>query len=90
MSEPIAIERGVPLPARQMHLRPRASKYPFAQLEVGDSFAIPLSGERKNNLYVTSMRLTSAAASHRKRNPGWAFSIRTLPDEGVVRIWRVS
>lgn len=90
MSERIAIDKDVPLPPKRVDLKPRTAKYPFAQMEVGDSFSVPLTGERRNNGYVSATRLTSAAASHKKRNPGWNFAIRTLPEDSVVRIWRTA
>lgn len=73
----IPIEKGKPLPDY-----PRR-KYPFANMEVGDSFFVP-SGESairtKNNVRC------SAVAFGRRKN--WKFSVRN--DNGGVRVWRVA
>lgn len=90
MSEVFVIEKGVSIPPKRVDIRPRTTKYPFHVMQVGDSFTVPLGTEKKGTSYVSALRLISAATSHRKRNPGWGFSIRTLPEEGVVRIWRVA
>lgn len=66
----IKIEKNVPMPLR-------AKKYPFAEMEVGDSFVTDVSAKRLSN---------SAAFFGIKNN--MKFSVRTLPD-GSVRCWRV-
>lgn len=89
MSE-ITIDKGVPIPTKRRSVPKRQTKYKFADMEVGDSFAMPLGDEIKNGSYLSTLRLTSAATSFKTRNKGWAFSIRTLPEKGEVRIWRVA
>lgn len=56
----------------------RYHKYPFAQMEVGDAFDLPLS-ER--------VRVTSAYSGHIKRHGG-KFAIRKLNAENI-RVFRV-
>lgn len=74
------IEKGIPIP-RDPFYREYAAKYPWRQMEVGDSFAIPI--EEKE-------RIRYAIVQARKRNPEYKFVTRTLPFEGLIRIWRVA
>jgi hypothetical protein len=57
------------------------SKYPFDKMEIGQSFALPVS---------TGLRAREAAVVYGKRH-GMKFTSRTLTEGGekVVRIWRV-
>lgn len=72
------IEKGVSLPpTRGQGTGGAPSKYPFKEMEVGDSFAAPLSERR---------RVASAASAHKRRHGG-QFTARTLEDE--VRVWRI-
>ncbi|MEI2419605.1 hypothetical protein V6O07_04980 [Arthrospira platensis SPKY2] len=72
------IEKNVPLVAVGNR---RTSKYPYAQLDVGDSFFVP---------GTTTKSLGSAAANAAKKL-GVVFATRTVTENGVtgVRIWRV-
>lgn len=54
------------------------SKYPFAQMDVGDSFSAP---------HTAAMKIRSAAFSFGKRS-GFRFSTRKDGDQ--VRIWRIA
>lgn len=69
----IVIEKGIPAPAAR-------GKYPFAQMEVGDSFFVPGKTSRNFPLGPYNARL------------GFGFRARTVTVDGVtgVRIWRVS
>ena len=69
------IEKHVPLPYTT---RDRA-KYGFAEMNVGDSRAWPLS---------ETARVRVAANSYRGRNPGWSYQTATTGEE--VRLWRVA
>jgi hypothetical protein len=90
-----AIEHDVPIPPKRIHT-PAVSKYDFASLEVGDSFAVPLGTERRGTNFLNAQRLTAAAVNYKQRHPGapgkpgWNFTVRTLKDEGVARIWRTA
>lgn len=79
------IETGIEMPTRPCRGGP--TKYPFAQMEVGDSFYFPASGESKVEMRRAIGRMTSNASAWSKRLPGRKFSVRTV--EGGVRIWRV-
>lgn len=57
------------------------TKYPFARMEVGDSFFA--KGDKKK---VNSV--TVAAATFKKNNAGYNFTCRTN-NEGV-RVWRIA
>jgi len=70
------IEKGVLLPTESLRGAP---KYPWSQLEVGDSFFV-----KGGNLNVIS----SSARLWGKRNNGARFTTRTV--DGGVRVWRVA
>jgi len=86
------IEKGVPHPAG--HWAGNRTLYPFLQMEVGDSFAVPLSGERakagRGSTDKTAAKLRASASSHSMRYPGVKFSVRTISAENIVRCWRIS
>ena len=69
------IEKGIPVPG------PRGS-YPLGQMEVGDSFFVPLAdGDKakragiRSGMYVAAKRL------------GCRFTVRAV--DGGLRVWRV-
>ena len=68
MSQP-RIEKNVPMPLR----------YPFAQMEVGDSFAVPPNVSR-TTVNVAAKRYTD--------KHGGKFTVRLMPDRSY-RCWRV-
>ena len=75
----IEIEKGVPLPKRSRGPgRPRSGKYPFQQMEVGDSFLI--SNVASNSVACISGRWA--------KRTGFKFSQRKV--EGGYRVWRVA
>lgn len=93
----IVIEANVPVPPKKAFVRgERKSKYPFAAMQVGDSFAVPLGRMRKlpSNRgavsYKGELTLRSAAHGYAKKNPGIKLTVRRLDDEGVVRVWRIA
>lgn len=66
---PVTIEKGVPLPGRAFK-----SEYPFAQMEVNDSFLVP---------GVKSVATKNAAAQT-------GFKFKTKKVDGGCRVWRVA
>ena len=66
------IEKNIPL----ISLR---AQYPFAQMEVGDSFLVEAP-------YV---KRTAVAASSYARKHGWSFSLRAVSDT-QHRLWRLA
>ena len=79
----IKIEKNIPMPTRAAS-KPRAEKYPeLRQLEVGDSFMVPIGA--------------AALANHARRvtkDTGCKFVVRSVIDsDGVdrgARVWRKS
>jgi hypothetical protein len=71
----IAIEKDKPLP-------PIWRKYPFADMQAGDSFWVP----QGDNAARTSHNLVSAASSHGRRK-NKRFSVRR--DGDGFRVWRI-
>ena len=69
------IEKGIPQPRS----RAKRSKYPFAEMGVGDSFAV---------LDESAQVLRSAAFNAQRKFPGRKFSVRQCA--GEVRAWRVA
>ena len=69
------IQKDVPLPARQ-----RASKYPFADMDIGDSFYL--------SQYLSRGSVKAAAhAFGKKQSPIRKFVVRK--ENTGARIWRV-
>jgi hypothetical protein len=69
------IEDNVTMPARSGG----GPTFPFALLQVGQSFLVP--DELRQNLQ-------RSANSYRRANPGWQYVTR--PVEGGRRIWRTA
>ena len=67
------IEEGIPVPKKV-----RAAKYPFNQMEVGQSVFFA-------NVTTDSKPYRAAKAFELRR--GWKFAIRR--QEGGIRIWRI-
>ena len=80
MSE-FKIEKGIPLAPKR---RPsKSTKYPWAEMEVGDSFFVP--AEANVTRRALSDRVQRSAA-YAKKTLGRKFKLRS--DETGVRIWR--
>lgn len=89
-STAIKIDKGIPLAPRRGGKaggRPATSKYPFAKMEIGDSFIAPAA----DTVERAERRASAAAFSYKKRANG-SFAIRTIEENGqrVVRVWRVA
>jgi hypothetical protein len=83
MTAPIDKHLPAPPPANG---RPR--KYPFPDMAVGDSFAVPLAGETYEGENMAAVRLRSSAIRY-ARTHGGKFTVRTDREVGEVRCWRV-
>lgn len=82
----IKIDAGIPLPPRRRG-GGRPWKWPFAQMEIGDSFATALkAGESSSQ----SMRRVDYLYAGRRL--GWKYTGRCLVENGnpVLRIWRIA
>ena len=84
----IEIEDDIPVPPRSDR-RAVERKYPLSDLEVGQSFFLPL--EEGDDLKRMANRLSQARQSYQKRNEGVRFTQRMWEKDDVVgiRIWRV-
>lgn len=73
------IEKGVPKPTGLKGVR----KYPFADMQVNDSFFVPT-----NDATGTQNSLRSSARKYQKN--GWVFSMPAVTHKGIrgVRVWR--
>ena len=77
--EPIKIDKHVPLPGMR-------AVYPFSEMEVGDSFAVPIS--KKNTRQI----IYSSGSYYKKRyNSAFGIKTKTVTENGVdvFRVWRV-
>ncbi len=81
------IEKGVPLPKPR---RRRSGSFPFDGMEIGDSFAVPIAGERYPSGSDKAQASLSVAARKYGKERGKAFAVRIIRNEGIVRCWRVS
>lgn len=77
------IVKDKPLPPRAKR-GGRRLKYPFAAMEVGDAFCVPVDGcaKRQANL------ITRAAAYTKQHGPHKKFTTRLL--DGDVWVWRIA
>lgn len=77
------IEKGVSIPPKGVGIR-KAEKYPFRDMEVGDSFFVP---------GAKTLRIASACAGATKfLGNGHKFSVRKVEEKGIagVRCWRIA
>lgn len=82
----VTINNDIPPPPPSIGGRPR--KYPFPDMDVGNSFAIPLSGSMVAGEDHAVVRLRSAAAGY-MRKYGGHFIARIDRENNVARCWRV-
>lgn len=80
-ASPYRIDRDVPIPEK----RRTYSHYPWRQLQVGDSFAVPLNGRTPRRVAAL---VTSAWVSVRRRSPELRFTCRQEQD--AIRVWRIA
>ncbi|QQN73927.1 hypothetical protein [Croceicoccus sp. YJ47] len=77
----IKIEKGVPLPSsRQAHV-----KYPFNEMEVGDSFKVTLAESHSEN--VTNLQRALGSRGAQVLGKG---KVATRQEGDAVRVWRVA
>ena len=80
MSE-FKIEKGIPAPKhRPASKAQRTSKYPWRNMEIGDSVAIP--NKTKTNIY--------GSLAHASRTTGFQFTTRPEHLVNGVRVWRTA
>lgn len=78
----ISIDKDIPMPARAHDGR---TKYPFHTMEVGDSFAVALSGDDTIDTLAKRVRTAMGAAGRRL---GRKFILGA--EAAGVRIWRTA
>jgi hypothetical protein len=74
----IQIETGVPVPTQVL----RKSKYPFREMEVGNSFFV----NEKVDVGRMQQKLSAAASMFCRKNPTYKFKTQAFATG--VRIWR--
>ena len=83
MTSEFKIEKNIERP-KWSHGRSR--KYPFSQMQVGDSFFVPVDDDNGKQKIGASVRNAALAAVKRGASKG-RFSSRQV--EGGVRVWRI-
>jgi len=77
----IMLEKGIPVPVRSSAV---AAKYPWKEMQVGDSFVVPREGDEP--MQLTRERANKAVTFAKKY--GMTFCQRTV--ETGIRIWRLT
>lgn len=77
--ETYKIEKGIPIPKVG-----RTRKYPFQEMEIGDSFLYDKEFSRENMTLISN----AARAWSNKGNYGYKFTVHKTEDN-KIRIWRV-
>ena len=77
------IEKNIPIPANGEEPRAGYLKYPFKNMEVGDSFKVTYELMAEKNTNIERIR---QAASQFKNRAGMEFTI--LKEDGGYRVWR--
>ncbi len=83
------IDKNIPLPTHKKGAG-KPNKYPFADMEVGDSFAIAV--DENANVLNTRCSLHSSAnswAKYNKKNCSFKTQVTTDNGETYIRIWRI-
>ena len=79
------IDKGIPIPGSIHGGGRKKNKYPFEEMEVGDSFFVKCSKEKRQNIQATLKNST-------QRLPKMKFTTRFVTEKGRgtgVRIWRI-
>lgn len=80
--DPIKIDKNIELPPRKTkmkHTRKRVPFYPFAKMDVGDSFFVP-------EKLKTQKKVGAIIEYYKKKFPNKKFVYRTVPNGS--RVWR--
>ncbi len=75
------VDKGIPYPLIYSTRKPKGSKYPFKDMEIGDSFFLP-------NHYQDFAGLRSSIMTAANRF-GIKVTISYNAEEGGIRTWRV-
>lgn len=80
------IEKKVPIPTQKGRRR-GTSKYPFAEMNVGDSFTIPY--DKNKDTYWTKQTSLKQSARRWALLNGKKWDFQTTKEEHTIRIWRI-
>jgi hypothetical protein len=81
----ISLEDDIPLPRAK-----RACVYPFGEMEIGQSFSVPLSGDVLPNSKTVEYNRVRAAASGYGKRSGKTFALRIDREANLLRCWRTT
>lgn len=76
----IVIEKNIPISGRR-----KPTKYPWVQMQVGDSFVVPCEPAERKKLHIS---VGASARNYSTKNPGYKFSLRT--ELAGIRVWRIA
>jgi len=82
------IEKNIPV-ANIIRNGVKQHKYPFFEMKVGDSFAVPVDPATQLGYIRVQGRVRVAVSNQRKRQPDAKFITRTIKAENIIRVWRV-
>ena len=82
----LELTKDVPIPSVAISRRTTSNPYPFASMEVGHSFAVPLPSRAEPNRTNAEYRVR-VAASRAGRRYSARFACSVTGDE--ARVWRV-
>lgn len=75
------IEKGIPIPEELISFNQKENKYPFRDMEIGDSFLFEFSDPQELNTFKVSCRM-------QKYRNGKVFTTRIIEPNSSVRCWR--
>ena len=81
------VEKNIEMP-NPIHCGVPYYKYPFTELQIGDSFAVPVDPTTKLNYIQVAKRVQNALQAAKRRWPDTVYAIRTMKHEKCVRVWR--
>lgn len=81
------IEKGIPLFTARLGRATGPPRFPFPDMVIGDSFAIPVTPGTQAKLIADAVR--REASNWRRKRPEFQVAVRTEPGGANVRCWRV-
>ena len=82
------IEKNIKMPAKMIN-GVAQHKYPFFEMKVGDSFAVPVDPSTQLGYIRVANRIAGAIYAQQKRQEGAKFTYRTMKDKRELRVWRI-
>ena len=84
----ITVEKNIPIPESRFGKgrQPGETKYPFAELQVGDSFMVPTKKQTDINKMQSS--ICGHAFQYKRKNRDTNFTTRIV--DGGIRVWRIA